>query len=130
MTLRRSDLFQACFFVAVLAACATLQASAAEDSSAPKNDLPNPYRNIAPWGQLPEARNWGSTAGVDVDRDGVHVWAYDRCGANSCAESKLDPIVEFDATGKAIRSFGAGMFLFPHGLHADKDGNVWVTDQL
>src|SRR5207249_8287639 len=24
--------------------------------------------------------------------------------------------------------FGAGMFIFPHGLFVDRDGNVWVTD--
>ena len=23
---------------------------------------------------------------------------------------------------------GGGLFLFPHGLHVDRDGNVWVTD--
>jgi DNA-binding beta-propeller fold protein YncE len=31
-------------------------------------------------------------------------------------------------TGKAIRSIGAGLFVFPHGLHVDRAGNVWVTD--
>ena len=34
----------------------------------------------------------------------------------------------FDETGKEIRSFGAGMFVWPHGIHIDRDGNVWVTD--
>src|SRR5262249_54207117 len=27
-----------------------------------------------------------------------------------------------------IKSFGAGMFVWPHGIHVDRDGNVWVTD--
>jgi DNA-binding beta-propeller fold protein YncE len=31
-------------------------------------------------------------------------------------------------TGRPIRSIGAGLFALPHGLHVDKDGNVWVTD--
>jgi len=31
-------------------------------------------------------------------------------------------------TGRPIRSIGAGLFAMPHGLHVDKDGNVWVTD--
>jgi secreted PhoX family phosphatase len=26
-----------------------------------------------------------------------------------------------------VKSF-AGMFIFPHGLHVDREGNVWVTD--
>jgi DNA-binding beta-propeller fold protein YncE len=34
----------------------------------------------------------------------------------------------FDESGKEIRSFGGGMFVWPHGIHVDRDGNVWVTD--
>jgi sugar lactone lactonase YvrE len=37
-------------------------------------------------------------------------------------------VLKFDASGKVVRSFGAGLFIFPHGLHVDRDGNVWVTD--
>ena len=29
-----------------------------------------------------------------------------------------------------MKSFGAGLILFPHGLLVDPDGNVWVTDGL
>jgi sugar lactone lactonase YvrE len=95
---------------------------------APLNDLPNPYESVDGWAPLPDGREWGSTAGVDVDPDGVHLWAIDRCGANSCADSDLDPILKIDPTGKVVQSFGGGMLLFPHGLHVDRDGNVWVTD--
>src|SRR4029450_8869735 len=28
------------------------------------------------------------------------------------------------------KSFGSGMFIWPHGLHVDRDGNVWVTDSV
>jgi len=69
----------------------------------------------------------GSTAGVDVAPDGT-IWAYDRCGANSCVDSDLDPVLHFDAAGRLLGSFGAGLFNFPHGFHVDADGNVWVTD--
>ena len=24
--------------------------------------------------------------------------------------------------------WGAGMFVWPHGLHVDRDGNIWATD--
>jgi len=37
-------------------------------------------------------------------------------------------VLKFDASGKVVESFGAGMFIFPHGIHVDRDGNVWVTD--
>lgn len=91
-------------------------------------DVPNPYRTVTGWAQLPDDRKWGSTAGVDIGPDG-NVWAYDRCGANSCAESDLDPILEFDQkTGKVLKHFGKGLFVQPHGFFVDKRGNVWVTD--
>ena len=31
-------------------------------------------------------------------------------------------------TGEILASFGAGLFVLPHGIHVDADGNVWVTD--
>jgi DNA-binding beta-propeller fold protein YncE len=36
--------------------------------------------------------------------------------------------LEFDRSGKLLTSFGAGMFVFPHGITVDREGNVWVTD--
>jgi hypothetical protein len=90
-------------------------------------DVPNPTV-MKNWAMLPDGRTWGSTAGVDIGPDG-NVWAYDRCGANACAESTADPILKFDRmSGRLLASFGSGMFIFPHGLHVDRDGNVWVTD--
>jgi len=44
------------------------------------------------------------------------------------AGSNVAPILKFDPSGKLVKSFGEGMFVFPHGLFVDKDGNVWVTD--
>jgi DNA-binding beta-propeller fold protein YncE len=93
----------------------------------PTNSLSNPYRTVENWTKLPEGRVWGSTAGVSVDRVG-NIWVAERCGANTCAGSNLAPILEFDPSGKLLTSFGAGMFVFPHGITVDKDGNVWVTD--
>ena len=93
----------------------------------PRNSLPNPYRTIENWAKLPTGRLWGSTAGVAVDRNG-NIWVAERCGANSCADSNLAPILEFDPSGKLLASFGANRFVFPHGITIDRDGNVWVTD--
>ena len=95
--------------------------------------LPNPTPTIIKeWGPLPYGRVWGSTAGVDIGPDG-HVWAYDRCGdyglGGGCDSSNVDPILKFDRhTGEVLTSFGAGLFVVPHGIHVDSDGNVWVTD--
>jgi sugar lactone lactonase YvrE len=95
---------------------------------AQNNSQPNPYRTIENWAKLPEARTWGSTSAVEIDRDGHSIWVAERCGANSCAGKPNDPILHFDASGKAIKSFGAGLFLQPHGIAVDKDDNVWITD--
>lgn len=101
----------------------------AQASSAPRNDLPNPYKTIQDWAKLPDGRKWGSTSGVAISPEG-NIWTYERCGGNSCADSNLAPILEFDRSGKLLKNFGAGLFAFPHGLFVDKDGNVWVTDGI
>ena len=31
-------------------------------------------------------------------------------------------------SGKILKSFGANMFIMPHGLEVDYDDNIWVTD--
>ena len=88
---------------------------------------PNPYRTVEHWYQLPEGRTMGSTSAVKVTPDG-HIWVVERCGANSCAGSDLAPILEFAPSGKLLHSMGANMFIFPHSITFDKDGNFWVTD--
>src|SRR6266478_5098842 len=95
----------------------------AQDDAA-RNSQPNPYRTIENWAKLPEGRTWGSAAGVDIDPHG-HIWVAERCGANSCDGKTDDPILEFDASGKLLKSFGGGMFVFPHGLYVDRDGDIW-----
>lgn len=112
----RVSLRRALVLVAALAAAAQAQ--------------DNPYRTVEGWAKMPEGRQWGATSAVDIDRDGKSIWVAERCGANSCAGSDLPVVLKFDESGKLVKSFGAGMFVFPHGIHVDKDGNVWVTDAL
>jgi hypothetical protein len=105
----------------------------AQGTVAPTNDLPNPYETIKEPLKLPEGRTWGSTSAIDVDKDGMSIWVAERCGENKCADasgkmSPLDPVLKFDASGKLVKSFGAGMIAFAHGIYVDRDGNVWVTD--
>jgi sugar lactone lactonase YvrE len=94
----------------------------------PVNHLPNPYETVRNWGTLPAGRPWGSVSAIHADRDGKHIWVAERCGTNSCAGSKVDPVLKLDPDGKIVASFGAGMFIWPHGMHVDRDGNIWVTD--
>ena len=106
----------------------------AQTAVTPTNNLPDPYVRVDGWARMPDGRSWGSTSAVEVDRDGTSIWVGERCGANTCWDaaagrfSPSDPILEFDASGKLVKSFGAGMFVFPHGMIVDQQGNVWVTD--
>jgi DNA-binding beta-propeller fold protein YncE len=100
----------------------------AQTTAPPSIDLPDPYAAATTFGQLPAGRAWGGTTAVAVDRDGKSVWVFERCGGESCADSNLPPILHFDPNGKLLASFGAGMFVFPHGISVDPDGNVWVAD--
>ena len=106
--------------------------TAETDKVQPVNNGPNPYRVIRDWAQLTlEKRPWGGSNGVAIDRDGKSVWATDRCSpgiAPGCLGTQAKPVHLFDETGKEIRSFGGSMFVWPHGIHVDRDGNVWVTD--
>jgi DNA-binding beta-propeller fold protein YncE len=102
------------------------------DKVPPVNSGANPYKVIRDWAQLTtEARPWGGSNGVAIDRDGRSVWAVDRCSPGTtpgCLGSMFNPVHYFDANGKEIRSFGAGLFVWPHGIHVDREGNVWVAD--
>jgi sugar lactone lactonase YvrE len=94
----------------------------------PINHLPNPYETVRNWAPFPDGRAWGATAGIDMGPDGRTIWAIDRCGGNSCVGSNLPVVHRIDQSGKILASFGAGMFVFPHGIHVDSAGNVWITD--
>ncbi len=128
----------------LVALLATAASTAHDQAMAPTNSLPNPYRSVESWAKLPDGRTWGSTSAVAIDADGSSVWVGERCGAQgfvsasqmkegvpfNCDGSKLAPILKFDASGKLVKSFGEELLVFPHGLHVDRDGNVWVTDGL
>ena len=78
----------------------------------------------------------GAVGGVTTGPEGEHIWAVVRCYqtdwparfGNECLDSDLDPILKFDQEGNVVESFGSGMFIWPHGIEVDQDGNVWVTD--
>ncbi|HIC54749.1 MAG TPA: hypothetical protein EYO97_13025, partial [Gemmatimonadetes bacterium] len=127
---------------ALLTACASDSGDSAEMAMAGNmitgEGLPNPTSTVEQnWGDLPDGREWGSTAGIDIDPNDGHIWAYERCGASSfgggapinCDTNPVDPIFKFDRnTGQVLANFGGGIFQTPHGIHVDSDGNVWVTD--
>jgi streptogramin lyase len=76
------------------------------------------YRVVPDFFQLPAGMNFGEASGVALDSKG-HIFLFHR------AKSML---VEFDSSGKFLRSLGEGLFDHPHGLRIDKDDNIWTTD--
>ena len=113
--------------LAFLAATVLTGSLVAEQTDAPRNDLPQPYRTTRDWGQLPPGVTWAAVTAVEPAPDGT-IYVIHRCSGNSCAGRSEAPILKFDANGKLLRTWGEGMFLFPHGATVDSDGNLWVTD--
>src|SRR5215467_5579235 len=117
--------------------CAT--AAQAQQARYPKpTELPNPYRLVEGWPTLPKSMNgghWGEVIRVHVGGDG-NIWVFHRCfntvppGHATCLQrgDANPPILEFDPSGKLIKSFGAGIFAYPHGFTVDQQGNLWVSD--
>jgi len=70
------------------------------------------------WPRLPAGWTFEETPGIAVDSR-EHVFVFHR-GPHS--------IMEFDQAGNLVRSWGDGVFVRPHGLRFDNEGNLWATD--
>ena len=134
MSFRRSSFVPAIFgWLAALVVAALLGLPTAAVAQA----LPNPYRAVDGWAKMPAGRSMGAVGDLKLDPDGQHLWVVVRCTAtepsrfgNECLDSDLDPVLEFDLQGNVVKSFGGGMFIWPHGLDVDREGNVWVSDAV
>jgi sugar lactone lactonase YvrE len=86
------------------------------------------YDRRGPWAELPPGlESWPSVIAVAVGPHG-DIYALTRCHENSCVGRSEPPILKFDRSGKLLKSWGSGMFEFPHGLYVDSADNVWTTD--
>ena len=78
--------FISIFAILISAALADAQTSAP----------PNPYRALESWAQLPAGTELGQVSGVELDSRG-NIWVIHRSDP---------PILQFDASGKLLKSFG------------------------
>jgi len=92
-------------------------------SARAQNHAPNPHRTVEGWAKMPAGRTWGATSAVYAARDGSgNIWVAERCGQNSCiGKEDLDTVFLFAPSGDLVKSFGAGMIVWPHGIHVDAD---------
>jgi sugar lactone lactonase YvrE len=101
--------------------------AARQRSGSVPNDLPQPYRTTRDWGELPRGMSWPAVTAIEPARDGT-IFVVERCFANSCAGRTEPPILKYSRDGKLLKTWGEGMFVFPHGTTLDREGNLWVTD--
>ena len=110
----------------------------AQSQYATPTELPNPYRLVEGWPTLPTSMNgghWGEVVRVHVAKNGS-IWIFHRCfntvppGSATCVGRgpANPPILEFDPSGRLLKSFGAGLFAYPHAFTIDSEGNIWTSD--
>lgn len=85
------------------------------------------------WPTLPTGEILGQATGVGIDSKGA-VLVFHRANRTWAEPFPTEPIAAptiwaFDGkTGRFQKSWGAGMFIMPHGLTVDRDDNIWLTD--
>jgi len=79
---------------------------------------PGQYTRVVGWAPPPGGTEWGQVPGMTIDAAG-RLFVFRR------AEP---PIVELDADGKVLKTWGDGTFVWPHGIRVDRDGFLWITD--
>lgn len=77
------------------------------------------YRVEDEWARLPPGIDM-MAASVTVDSQD-NVYCFNR--------AKEHPVMVFDRDGNFLRSWGAGLFAFPHTIRADKDDRLWLVDR-
>jgi peptidylamidoglycolate lyase len=88
---------------------------------------------VANWPKLPASHTLGLCVGVGVDTQN-RVFVFHRSGRKWSNPFPKEPIeaptvsVIDGGSGKLLNSWGANMFIMPHGLTVDHEGNLWLTD--
>lgn len=88
------------------------------------------YELVADWPELPADMTLGEAAGVAVDAQG-RVYVFHRAGRGFDNEEPIgEPtVLVLDGDqGTVLARWGAGVFLVPHGIAVDPEGDVWLTD--
>lgn len=97
---------------------------------------PLKYELVRDWPRLPDGYVLSQPGGIGVDT-GQHIFVFHRPGRkwtllndefpDSLISSNTILMLDRES-GKILNSWGANLFIMPHGLTVDKDNNIWVTD--
>ena len=94
------------------------------------------YELVEDWPSLPQGYTLGSVTGIDVDTSQNMVLIH-RAWRRWKILNEIFPDTPISAntilvldrkTGKPLDSWGANLFIMPHGLTVDNNNNIWVTD--
>jgi DNA-binding beta-propeller fold protein YncE len=106
------------------------------DNNSDKKDTRGDFSNYAlvkDWPQLPKGYVLSQVTGVGIDTN-QNVFLFHRTG-RQWTEPFPDSLISANTilmldreTGKILNSWGANLFIMPHGLTVDRANNVWVTD--
>jgi len=83
-------------------------------------NLPNPYVQVPNWASPPRPFMPVNAVAADANNN---LWLADRCETVDCV-----PVMQLGPDGKTLKNFGAGLFIEPHQVAVDNDGNVWIAD--
>jgi DNA-binding beta-propeller fold protein YncE len=76
------------------------------------------YEAVPNFFQLPAGKNFVECCGVAVNSKG-HIYVFHR---------GKHPLMEFEPSGKFIRSIADDLFVTPHSLRVDSEDNLWTAD--
>lgn len=91
------------------------------------------YSVVEGWPKLPADLVLGNPTGLGLDSEN-NIVVFHR-GAREWQDPMPDDKIQEDTiltldgkTGEVLNSWGADLFIMPHGLETDQENNIWVTD--
>ena len=91
------------------------------------------YELVKDWPQLPKRFLLSAVSAVGVDNQ-QNIFMFQRTG-REWTDTVPDSLISYNTvflldrhTGKILNSWGANLFIMPHGLSVDKENNVWIAD--
>ena len=115
-----------------IAALASVSSGYAPTPAPPAGTPAEAWSDVGAWPTPEAARLLGQVTGLDIDGYG-RIYAFHRADRKWIEPFPSAPIAGetvtlLDPSGNRLGGWGAGLFIMPHGLSLDRDGNVWVTD--